>query len=93
MPPMGRRDFYAEPLGHERVAKLVQEDAEEQRHDHEGGDDPAEHVSRLLKSEVSEEDQQQEKGPVDLNIYAESSADLERAAHTYKVYPTIGGLM
>jgi hypothetical protein len=75
------------------MAELVQENAEEQRHDYGGGDERRERITRIPVTDVGEEGKQQEEGPMDLDVYTERLSYLEGTAHTSRVYPTAVALM
>jgi hypothetical protein len=47
----------------------------------------------VAEPQVEKESQQQEEGPVDLHVYAENPAYLERTAHRKRVYPTKGTIL
>jgi hypothetical protein len=67
----------AEALSHQRVAELVQQHAEEQRHYREGGRERPEDTTRRLVADEGEEGQEQEEGPVHPHVYTRESSYLE----------------
>ena len=63
----------------------MQQDTEEQSYYHRGGGQCPDRVTRIPVAEEGKEDQEQQKGPVNFDLYAENPAYLERAAHASSV--------
>jgi hypothetical protein len=76
-PPSGRSVM----LSQQRVAELVQQHAEEQRHYRDGGRERPDQATRRLVADETEEGQEQEEGPVDPHVYTRESSYLESTAH------------
>src|SRR5215218_2527087 len=74
-------DLAPEAYGHQRVAVLVEQHAEEQRDHYADGDERVHQAAGVPEREVAEEGQEQEEAPMDFHVYAESASYLEGSTH------------